>query len=101
MAKLFSIMSNLQTRYHFKLDFQKVNQHAGCKWITHGTKHHKESLELPCRNPSRESEYDTKESEVDMFNPICKDKIQGHKHPRRCVIAESKLPSVRKPMFVS
>ena len=24
--KLFSLMSNLQTYYHFKLDFQKVNQ---------------------------------------------------------------------------
>ena len=25
MKKLFSIMSNLQTHYHFKLDFQKVD----------------------------------------------------------------------------
>ena len=25
--KLFSLMSNLQTYYHFKLDFQKVGQH--------------------------------------------------------------------------
>ena len=24
--KLFSLMSNLQTYYHFKLDFQKVDQ---------------------------------------------------------------------------
>ena len=31
-------MSNLQTYYHFKLDFQKVDQHAGSKWIIHGTK---------------------------------------------------------------
>ena len=40
-------MSNLQTYYHFKLDFQKVNQH------TRGTKRRKDnqlqSLELPCR----------------------------------------------------
>ena len=27
--KLFSLMSNLQTYYHFKLDFQKVDQHTG------------------------------------------------------------------------
>ena len=27
--KLFSIMSELQTYDHFKLDFQKVDQHAG------------------------------------------------------------------------
>ena len=36
-------MSNLQTYYHFKLDFQKI----------HGTKRRKDnqlqSLELPCR----------------------------------------------------
>ena len=46
-------MSNLKTYYHFKLDFQKVDQHAGGKWLIHGTKRHKDnqlqSLELPCR----------------------------------------------------
>ena len=31
-------MSNLQTYYHFKLDFQKVDQHTGCKWLIHSTK---------------------------------------------------------------
>ena len=29
--KSFSIMSNLQTHYHFKLDFQKADQHTGGK----------------------------------------------------------------------
>ena len=29
MKKLFSIMSHLQTYYHFKLDLQNVEQHAG------------------------------------------------------------------------
>ena len=43
MKKLFSIMSNLQTHYHFKLDFQKVNQHTGGKWLIHGTKHRKDN----------------------------------------------------------
>ena len=33
--KLFSFMSNLQTYYHFKLDFQKVDQHTGGKWLIH------------------------------------------------------------------
>ena len=42
---LFSLMSNLQTYYHFKLDFQKVDQHREGKWLIHGTKR----LELPCR----------------------------------------------------
>ena len=45
-------MSNLQT-YYFKLDFQKVAQIQGGKWLIHGTKRHKDnqlqSLELPCR----------------------------------------------------
>ena len=51
--KLFSIISNLQNYYHFKLDFQKVDQHIGGKWLIHGTTRHKDnqfqSLELPCR----------------------------------------------------
>ena len=43
MKKLFSIMSNLQTHYHFKLHFQKVNQYTGGKWLIHSTKHGKDS----------------------------------------------------------
>ena len=50
---MFSLMSTLQTYYHFKLDFQKVDQHSGGKWLMHGTKRCKDnqlqSLELPCR----------------------------------------------------
>ena len=46
-------MSNLQTYYHFKLDFQQMEQHTGGNRFIHGTKHHKDnqlqSLELPCR----------------------------------------------------
>ena len=37
-----------------KLDFKKVEQHTGDKWLIQGTTHHKgnsfENLELPCRN---------------------------------------------------
>ena len=36
-------MSNLQTYYNFKLDFQKVDQHTAGKWLIHGTKHHKDN----------------------------------------------------------
>ena len=50
---MFSLMPNLQTYYHFKLDFQKVVQHTGVKWLIHGTKRRNDiqlqSLELPCR----------------------------------------------------
>ena len=60
-------MSNLQTYYHFKLDFQKVDQHAGGKWLIHGTKRRKdnqlESLEHSLLGyPSRECKHDIKES---------------------------------------
>ena len=50
--KLFLFMSNLQTYYHFKLDFQIVDQHTGDKWLIHGTKRrgdkYLQSLELRC-----------------------------------------------------
>ena len=53
MKNLFTIMSNLQTQYHFKLDFQNVDQNTRGKWLIHGTKYRKDnqlqSLELPCR----------------------------------------------------
>ena len=46
-------MSKLQTYYHFKLDFQKLDQYTGGKWLIHGTKRRKDnqlqSLELTCR----------------------------------------------------
>ena len=46
-------MSNLQTHYHFKLDFQKVDEHTEGKWLIHGTKqcedNQLQSQELPCR----------------------------------------------------
>ena len=32
-------MSNVQTHYHFKVDFQKV----GGKWLIHGTKRRKDN----------------------------------------------------------
>ena len=30
-------MSNMQTYYHFKLDFQKVDQYTGGEWLIHRT----------------------------------------------------------------
>ena len=41
------------TAQMFKFDFQKVDQHAGGKWLIHDTKRRKDnqlqSLKLPCR----------------------------------------------------
>ena len=47
-------MSNLQTNWCLKIDFQKVDQHAGGKWLIHDTKRRKDNqlqgrLKLPCR----------------------------------------------------
>ena len=51
MKKLFSIMSNLQTHYHFKQNFQNVDQHTRGNWLIQGTKRRKDnqlqSQELP------------------------------------------------------
>ena len=41
--KLLSLMSNLQTYYHFKLDFQTVDQHTGDECLIHGTKRRKDN----------------------------------------------------------
>ena len=62
MKKFFSIMSNLQTHYHFKLDFPKVDQAP-----------QEQSVVKP--SPSREYKQDIMESEDNMFNPIFKDNI--------------------------
>ena len=43
-------MSNLQTHYHSKLDFLKVNPYTGYTWLIHGTKHHKDN-KLPGNPP--------------------------------------------------
>ena len=52
LQKVIFVLPNLQT-YHFKLDFEKVDQHTGGKWLIHGTKRGKDtqlqSLELPYR----------------------------------------------------
>ena len=53
MKKLFSIMSNLQTHNHFKLDLKKLDQFTGGKWLIYGAKQRKgyqlQSMEIPCR----------------------------------------------------
>ena len=73
MRKLVSIMSHLQTHYHFKLNFQKADQHTWGKWLIYGIKHCKDnqlqSLELPGR----------KESDGNIFNPIFIEDVEGRK----------------------
>ena len=40
---ILSIMSNLQPNCGLKYDFQKVDQHAGGKWLIHDTKRRKDN----------------------------------------------------------
>ena len=96
MKKLFTIVSNLQPPYHFKLDFQKVGQYTGRKWLIHGTKRRKQEQSVAKFATPLSSilvDNDTKESEGKMFNPIFKRKGQGWKLPGRCAFAESELLS--------
>ena len=44
-------MSNVQTYYHFKPDFQKVDQHTGGKWLMHGTKRRKDITDMATALP--------------------------------------------------
>ena len=36
-------MSNLQANYCLKVDFQKVDQYAGGKWLINDTKRHRDN----------------------------------------------------------
>ena len=50
---VLSIMSNLQPNCCLEVDFHKMDQHAGGKWLIHKTKRRKDnqlqSLKLPLR----------------------------------------------------
>ena len=67
MKKLFFIVSNLQIHYHFKLDFQKVDQHTEGKWLIHGPKYARtiscKAWNSPVEYPSSKSKHDINESE--------------------------------------
>ena len=92
-------MSNLQPNWCLKIDFQKVDQHAGGKWLIHDTKRRKDnqlqSLKLPAEYPSWAARCDIKGSDGTMLNPIFWKKVQGQKHPGRWVIVEHQIPSIK------
>ena len=81
-------MSNLQTYYHFKLDFQKVDQHTEGKWLIHGTNVARtiscKAWISPAEYPSGECKHYIKESEGNMFNPVFKENVQEWRHPGSC-----------------
>ena len=78
-------MSNLQPICCLKFDFQKVDQHAGGKWLIHDTKRRKDNQlqSSPAENPSWVARCDVKGSVSTVLNPIFSKKVQGQKHPGR------------------
>ena len=42
-----SSMSNLQPNWCLKIDFRKVDQHAGGKWLIYDTKRRKDNQLIP------------------------------------------------------
>ena len=74
-------MSNLQTHYHFELDFQKwtnIQKASGQSTATNTARTiSRKSWNSPVEYHSRESIHDIKESGGNMFNPIFKGNVQG------------------------
>ena len=91
-------MSNLQPNCCLKCDFQKVDQHAGCKCLIHDTKRRKDNQlqtwNSPAEYPSSVARCDIKGSDSTMLNPIFWKKVQGQKHPRRWGIVEYQIPGI-------
>ena len=96
---ILSIMSNLQSNCCLKIYFQKVDQHAGGKWLIHDTKRRKDnqlqSLNPPAEYPSWAARCDIKGSDGTMLNPIIWKKAQGQKHPGKWGIVEHQIPSIK------
>ena len=88
-------MSNLQTDYHFELDFHKVGQHTGGNRLINW-----KAWNSPVEYCSRECKHGIQGSEVNMFNPICKENVQARKHPGSCAFVEPELLGYRKPKRV-
>ena len=93
-------MSNLQPNCCLKFDFQKVDQHAGGKWLIHDTK--RRAMTISCKAWNSPAEYpswvarcDIKGSVSTMLNPIFSKKVQGQKHPGRWGIVEHQIPSIK------
>ena len=93
----YPVCQTLQPNWCLKIDFQKVEQHAGGKWLIHDTKRRKDnqlqSLKLPCRISKLSiARCDIKGSDGTMLNPIFWKKVQEQKHPGRWGIVEHQIP---------
>ena len=93
--KMFSFMSNLQTYYHFKLDFPNWTNIQGASGYSTAPN---AARTISCKDwnslveyPSGVCKHDIKESKGNMFKPIFKENVQGRKHPGSCAFAEPEL----------
>ena len=92
-------MSNLHPNCCLKFDFQKVDQHAGGKWLIHDTKRRRtiscKAWNSPAEYPSWVVRCDIKGSVCTVLNPIFSKKVQGQKHPGRWGIVEHQISSIK------
>ena len=92
-------MSNLQSNCWLKFYFQKVDQHAGGKWLIHDTNAARtiscKAWNSPAEYPSWVVRCDIKGFVSTVLNPIFSKKVQGQKHPGRWGIVEHQIPSIK------
>ena len=90
-------MSNLQPNCCLKFYFQKVDQHAGGRWLIHAPN---AARTISCKAWNSSAEYpswarcDIKGSVSNVLNPIFW-KVQGQKHPGRWGIVEHQLSCIK------
>ena len=93
---ILSIMSKLQPNCCLKIDFQKMDQHAGGKWLIQDTKRRKvnqlQNLNLPCRisKLSRDKGVRWHHVESDILK-----EGSGTKYRGRWGIVEHQIPSIK------
>ena len=88
---ILSSMSTLQPNWCLKIDFQKVDQHAGGKWLIHDAKRHKDNqlqrLKLPCRISKLSSwmwhpwRWGNVDHQIPSIKVLFKTNFKSHKHP--------------------
>ena len=87
-----------------KLDYQKVEQHAGGKRLIHDSIRRNtiscKAWNSPAEYPNWVARCDIKGSDSTMLNPIFWKKVQGQKHPGRWGIVEYHIPSI-KVLFIT
>ena len=93
---ILSSMSNLQPKWCLKIDFRKLDQHAGGKWLILDTTNVARTISWkawnsPAEYPNWVARCDINWSQGTMLNPIFWKKVQGQKHPGRWGIDNTRV----------